>query len=414
MNFLGFFEQFVAFRLLRGVRRQKGFISLSTLISTLGVAVGVMTLIIVIGVMTGFTQDLKNKILSVNAHILLMKHGQSLGDYQEVARRVAQMPGVAAAEPFIYTQVMFSAPGNIGGGVLRAVDLKTIQAGGPKALKVVQGNFADLAEGGPDDPPPVAIGNEMSRTLNLHPGDYLNIISPLGTLTPMGRMPRMKSFKVAAVFHTGMYEFDASLVYVSIPRLQAFLGLGDKVTGLEVQVKDIYAADRIAREIAEKLGEPFFTRDWMRMNSTLFSALKLEKVAMFIILTLTILVAAFGIASTLFMMVMKKTKEIAILKSMGATRQSIMQIFIANGLIIGLIGTSGGLVLGLGGCALLKRYEFIKLPGYVYGLSTLPVQVQFGDVAMIVAAALGISFLATLYPSWQASRLDPVEAIRYE
>lgn len=414
MSPLGFFENFVAFRLLRGVKRQKGFISLSTLISTLGVAVGVMTLIIVIGVMTGFTQDLKKKILSVNAHVLLMKHGQSLEDYQQVAAKVEKVPGVVAAEPFIYTQVMFSAPGNIGGGVLRAVDLKTIEAGGPKALEVVKGNFADLAGGGPEDPPPVAIGNEMSRSLNLNPGDYLNIISPLGTLTPMGRMPRMKSFKVAAVFHTGMYEFDSGLVYLSIPRMQAFLGLGDKVTGLEVQVKDLYAADRIGHEIAEKLGPPFFTRDWMRMNSTLFSALKLEKVAMFIILTLTILVAAFGIASTLFMMVMKKTKEIAILKSMGATRQSIMQIFIANGLIIGLIGTMGGLVLGLGACALLKRYEFIKLPGYVYGLSTLPVQVQFGDVAMIVAASLGISFLATLYPSWQASRLDPVEAIRYE
>ncbi len=411
---MGFFENFVAFRLLRGVKRQKGFISLSTLISTLGVAVGVMTLIIVIGVMTGFTQDLKKKILSVNAHVLVMKHGQSLTDYQEVAARVAKMPGVLAVEPFIYTQVMFSAPGNIGGGVLRAVDLKTIEAGGPKALQVVKGNFADLAGGGPEDPPPVAIGNEMARNLNLNPGDYLNIISPLGTLTPMGRMPRMKSFKVAAVFHTGMYEFDSSLVYLSIPRMQAFLGLGDKVTGLEVQVKDLYAADRIGQEIAEKLGPPFFTRDWMRMNSTLFSALKLEKVAMFIILTLTILVAAFGIASTLFMMVMKKTKEIAILKSMGATRRSIMQIFIANGLIIGLIGTLAGLLLGLGACALLKRYEFIKLPGYVYGLSTLPVQVQFGDVAMIVGAALGISFLATLYPAWQASRLDPVEAIRYE
>ncbi len=411
---MGFFENFVAFRLLRGVRRQKGFISLSTLISTLGVTVGVMTLIIVIGVMTGFTQDLKKKILSVNAHVLLMKQGQSLTDYHEVAARVAKIPGVVAAEPFIYTQVMFSAPGNIGGGVLRALDLKTIQAGGPKALQVVKGNFAELAEGGPEDPPPVAIGNEMSRNLNLNPGDYLNIISPLGTLTPMGRLPRMKSFKVAAVFHTGMYEFDASLVYLSIPRMQAFLGLGDKVTGLEIQVKDIYAADLIAQRIAQELGPPFFTRDWMRMNSTLFSALKLEKVAMFIILTLTILVAAFGIASTLFMMVMKKTKEIAILKSMGATRQSIMQIFIVNGLIIGLIGTVGGLGLGLGACALLKRYEFIKLPGYVYGLSTLPVQVQFGDVAMIVGAAIGISFLATLYPSWQASRLDPVEAIRYE
>jgi len=411
---LGFFETFVAFRLLRGVKQTRGFISLSTLISTIGVAVGVMVLIVVIGVMTGFTQDLKSKILSVNAHVIVLKQGASVTDYDKVAARIKKVPGVVAAEPFIYTQVMFSAPGNISGGVIRAVDLETIKAGGPKALKVQKGKFADLTAGGPEDPPRVAIGNEMARTLNLAPGDYFNIISPLGTLTPMGRMPRMKPVLVAAIFHTGMYEFDSNLVFISIPRMQQFLGLGDRVTGIEAQVKDIYAADKVGRAIEKELGQPYYTKDWMRMNSALFSALKLEKIVMFIILTLTILVAAFGIASTLFMMVMKKTKEIAILKSMGATRQSIMQIFIVNGLIIGAIGTAIGLILGVGLCLLLKEYEFIKVPGYVYGLTTIPVQVEVLDVALIIAAALAISFLATLYPSWQASRLDPVEAIRYE
>jgi lipoprotein-releasing system permease protein len=411
---LGFFETFVALRLLRGIKQSRGFISLSTLISTAGVAVGVMVLLIVIGVMTGFTQDLKNKILSVNAHVIVLKHGASVTDYDELATRIKKVPGVLEAKPFIYTQVMFSAPGNISGGVVRALDLATIKAGGPKGLQVQKGNFADLAGGGPEDPPRVAIGNEMARTLNLFPGDYLNIISPLGTLTPMGRLPRTKPFLVAAVFHTGMYEFDQNLVFVSIPSMQQFLGLGDRVTGIEVQVKDIYAADRVAAAIEKELGPPYYTKDWMRLNLALFSALKLEKIVMFIILTLTVLVAAFGIASTLFMMVMKKTKEIAILKSMGATRQSIMQIFILNGLIIGAIGTAVGLVLGLGLCFLLKRYEFIKVPGYVYGLTTIPVQVQLLDVALIVTAAVAISFLATLYPSWQASRLDPVEAIRYE
>ncbi|MFZ5453790.1 MAG: lipoprotein-releasing ABC transporter permease subunit [Thermodesulfobacteriota bacterium] len=411
---MGFFETFVAWRYLRGVKKAKGFISLSTLISTAGVAVGVMALIVVIGVMTGFDQDLKKKILSVNAHIIVLKEGTSLVDYRQLAARIKTIPGVVADFPFIYTQVMFSAPGNISGGVIRGLDLETIRRGGPRGLKVLKGRFVDLAATAPGEPPRIAIGNELARNLNLLPGDYLNIISPLGTLTPMGRMPRMKPFRVSAIFHSGMYEFDNTLVYTSIPSLQNFLGLGDRVTGLEVEVRDIYAANRIAADIQEKLGPGFTTKDWMQMNRSLFSALKLEKIAMFIILTLIILVAAFGIASTLFMMVMKKTKDIAILKSMGATRQSIMQIFIIKGLTIGLIGTSIGVGLGLLLCGLLKHYEFIKLPRDVYYISTLPVQVQGLDLVLIVGAAMAISFGATLYPSWQAARLDPVEAIRYE
>ena len=411
---MGFFESFVALRLLRGVKRQKGFLSLSTFISVAGVAVGVMALIVVIGVMTGFDLDLKKKILSVNAHVIVLKHGASLTDEQQVAAKVKQVPGIVSVEPFIYTQVMYSAPGNVSGGVIRGLAVDTIRHGGPRALDVVAGKFADVVAGGPGEPPRIAIGNELSRNLNLKVGDYLNIISPLGTLTPMGRMPRMKAFRVTAIFHSGMYEFDSSLVYTSIPALQEFLGLGHRVTGLEVEIKDIYAAERIAARIQQELGPPFYTRNWMQMNRSLFSALKLEKIAMFIILTLIILVAAFGIASTLFMMVMKKTRDIAILKSMGATRQSIMRIFMINGLVIGGLGTVIGLGLGLGLCGILKEYQFIKLPRDVYYISTLPVTVQVPDVLAIIAAAMAISFLATLYPSWQAARLDPVEAIRYE
>jgi len=410
---LRFFETFVALRYLRA-RRQKGFISLSTFISIAGIAVGVMALIVVIGVMTGFDQDLKKKILSVNAHIIVLRHGASVSDYANLAAQVKTVPGVVSATPFIYTQVMFSAPGNISGGVIKGLDLETIRAGGPQGLEVTGGRFADLAEGSPEEPPRVAIGNEMSRNLSLTLGDYLNVVSPLGALTPMGRLPRMKPFRVSAIFHSGMYEFDSTLVYTTIPALQQFLGLGDRVTGLEVEVKDIYAADSVAEAIQQKLGPGFYTKTWMQMNRSLFSALKLEKIAMFIILTLIVLVAAFGIASTLFMMVMKKTRDIAILMSMGATRQSIMRIFILKGMVIGAVGTILGLGLGLGLCGLLKHYEFIKLPRDVYYISTLPVQIQSFDLAAIIIAAMAISFLATLYPSWQAARLDPVEAIRYE
>ncbi len=406
------FERLVALRYLRAKRREK-FISLISFISIAGVTVGVMALLVVIGVMTGFDQDLKKKILSVNAHVILIKPGYSLDNYDALVQQVEAIPGVTSAKPFIYTQVMVSGPGNISGGVIRGLDLPTIATGGPPAVEVRDGSFKQLAEDREGELPEVALGNELAKNIGATVGGQIKVISPLGTLTPMGRMPRIKNFQVGAIFHSGMFEFDNTLVYASIPRVQDYLGLDDKVTGLEVQVQDIYAADKIAAVIQEKLGPAYQTRDWMRMNRSLFAALKLEKIAMFIILTLIVLVAAFNITSTLIMLVMEKTKDIAILKSMGATRRSIMQIFMLEGIIIGGVGTVLGLILGFLLTSILKKYEFIKLPSDVYYISTLPVKIESLDLAFIAGATMLISFLATIYPAWQASRLDPVEAIRF-
>jgi lipoprotein-releasing system permease protein len=379
-----------------------------------GVMVGVMALIVVIGVMTGYTQEMEKKILGINAHIVLLKTGSVFTDYKQVAQKVEAIPGVSAVHPFIYTQVMVSSGEGLSGGVLRGIDPDLLTAGGPKGLKLQDGHWRDLTADIPGESPVTAIGNEMAQTLNLQVGSYLNVISPLGSRTAMGRRPSMKSFRVGAIFHTGMYEFDSGLMFLSIPRVQEFLGLGNQVTGLEVQVKDIYDVGRVARAIDQKLGTPFHTKDWQTMHGPLFAALKMQKVTMFIILTLIIMVAAFGIASTLFMMVMRKTKDIAILKSMGATSRSIIQIFALNGLFIGAAGTSLGVLAGLILCEVLQKYQFVKIPKDIYYLDTLPVQIQALDLLSIILAALAITLVASLYPSWQAARLNPVEAIRYE
>jgi lipoprotein-releasing system permease protein len=240
------------------------------------------------------------------------------------------------------------------------------------------------------------------------------VVSPTGALAPMGMGPPMRKFKVKGLFDTGMYEYDTSLAYISLHSAQKFLGLEDAVSGVEVKVRDIYGVKETARKIQKELGFPFWTKDWMQMNRSLFAALKLERTVMFVILVLIVLVAAFGIVSTLIMVVMEKNKDVAILKSMGATARSIMRIFILEGLIIGVVGTVLGLIGGYILCSILATYQFISLPRDVYYISHLPVKVDGVDFFLIALAAVGISFLATLYPSWQASRLDPAEALRYE
>lgn len=408
------FEYLIGSRYLKS-RHKTGFISFITVLSVAGVTVGVMALIIVISVMTGAESYFKTKILGVEPHIVLRSHEGAITGYAGLIERIRQNPRVKSAVPFVETQAMLRSAAGMSGAVLRGLDPGHEGAHVIGLSRPALEQKLDPARMGENrgSVPAILLGKELAQRLGVVQGDFLYLISPRGMMSPAGYMPAMKRFMVSGVFASGFYEYDASLAYIHLRAAQELLRIGDGVTGIGIRVNGIYQADRVAEEISESLGFPYWTMDWMEMNRNFFSALKLEKTAMFIILTLIILVAAFNIASTLIMMVLSKTRDIAILKAMGATGRSIMKIFIFKGLIIGGIGTALGTMLGVAGCYLLERYRFVELPGDVYYFTTLPVEVQPFDILIIVSAALAICFLATLYPARKASRLNPVEALRY-
>jgi lipoprotein-releasing system permease protein len=408
------FEYFIGGRYLRA-KHKETFISLITILSVAGVTVGVMALIVVIAVMAGFESDLKQRILGVESHIVLMRHDGSFPGYKKISEQISELNGVEAATPFIYSQIMLRSSTGVSGAVLRGIDPES--AG--RVIKILKNSVLqnleqiERHENSKTFVPGIILGKELARNLGVLKGDAVYLISSRGMISPIGYLPAMKRFEVAGLFESGMYEYDGSLAYIDLKDAQKILNMKGSVTGIEVRVDDIYDARNIAKNIVSKLGFPYWARDWMRMNHNLFSALKLEKTVMFIILALIVLVAAFNIASTLIMMVMGKTKDIAILKAMGAMDSSIRKIFIYKGMVIGAVGTSLGVCLGFIICKLLEKYKFIQLPGDVYYISTLPVRLEALDVFMIASAAMIICFLATLYPAKQASKLNPIEAIRY-
>ena len=408
------FEFFIGSRYLRA-RQKQAFISLITILSIAGVTVGVMALIVVIAVMAGFESDLKSRILGVESHIVIMRHNDPFPDYRNILEHVKNTDGVEAATPFINSQVILRSSLSLSGAVLRGIDpdsaAKVIKNFDKVSLKNLR--ETEQRESTSISMPGIIIGKQLAKNLGVMQDDIVCLISPKGMISPIGHIPTMKRFKVVGLFESGMYEYDRSLAYIHIKNAQKILRMGDSVNGIEVRVNDIYNAKNIADRIVKELGFQYWARDWMQMNQNLFSALKLEKTVMFIILALIVLVAAFNIASTLIMMVMEKTKDIAILKAMGATNKSIRKIFVFKGIVIGSIGTTLGVCLGFILCAVLKYYQFIELPGDVYYITTLPVKLELLDVFLIASAAMAISFLATLYPARQASKLDPVEAIRY-
>jgi lipoprotein-releasing system permease protein len=407
------FDFFVCLRYLKSTKK-KGFISLISLISVAGVAVGVMALIIVIAVMTGFGEEFRDKILGVNSHIVVQKFGGGMTDYDDVLATIGKHPAVIGATPYVYGQSMITTGSGGSGCVVRGID--PVTAGSVLSLpgQLIHGDgLKSLLPLAPGDPPGIIIGVQLAKQLRVHMGDRLRLLSPAGPLSPMGIIPRIKSCQITGIFETGMYEYDSSLVYIDLTTAQNFFDIPDEVHGIEITIKDIDKAAEVAAGLRITLGDTFQVKDWMAMNYNLFSALKLEKTAMFIILTLIVLVAAFNIISTLIMVVMEKTKDIAILKAMGATANQILRIFMFEGLFIGMSGTLIGLAGGLGVCELLSRYKFIELPSDVYPISTLPIKVLPLDVSMIAIAGVLITLSATIYPSWQAAKVEPSTSLRY-
>ncbi len=472
------YELGVSLRYIKSKKRQK-FISIITLLSIIGIMVGVMALIIVLSVMTGFEDDLRGKILGTNAHIVVLKFSGGIDHYnrieyflrhtiktninkietEKIDKNYRTLPNgstslekpniierawsetksllayfteeisyddklslakqIEGVTPFIYSQAMLSSHENVTGVVLRGIDPTTVTQVTDLSKTLLQGSISQLA-GTYKDPESnariggIIIGKELARNLGVVYGDTVNIISPLGVMTPLGMIPRMKKFKVVGIFSTGMYEYDSGLAYLSLSNAQQFLNMGNDVTGLEIKIKDIFKAGEVAKLIQNELGFPYYARSWEATNRNLFTALKLEKTVMFIILILIIMVGALGIVSSLIMVVVEKTKDIAILKALGATDRSIMKIFVYQGLFIGIIGTGLGLLFGYIICLLLKQYQFISLPKDVYYIDTLPVTMRPEIFLIVAVSAIIVSFLATIYPSYKASKLPPAETLRYE
>lgn len=407
------FEWFVCLRYLKAKRKQN-FISLISVISVAGVAIGVMALIIVLSVMTGFTDELRDKILGINSHIVVQNLEGPISDYGEMGGQLETISGVVATTPYVVTQTMITSADAGTGAILRGVEPESANRVLDLDRHLTGGRIADLTGSSePGSVPGIILGAELAKQLRVFQGSRIRLMSTAGALTPVGILPRIKTCEVIGIFKTDMYEYDSAMAFVSLPVAQDFLELGLDVHGVEVRLVDIFKAHEMARQIEKQLGHGTVARDWISTNKGLFSALELEKKSMFIIIALVVVVAAFNIVSTLIMVVMEKNKDIAILKSMGARSSQIMKIFIYEGLIIGISGTVAGVLGGIAVCDILRRYKFIKLPE-VYPISTLPVEVVPQDVLLISASAVLITLLATLYPSWQAAKIDPATALRYE
>lgn len=404
------FELFISRRYFKS-KPKRSILSLITLLSIAGVTIGVTALIVVIAVMSGFEVDLKSRIMGIEPHLVIDRDGQPIQSYEKIVAVAKQTPGIISAWPVQEMQAMIKSDGRIAGALVKGV----VPAAASKGLAIK--SLEELSTRSPaaadSQLPPLIMGRDLAHSLGLMKGESVFVVSPKANLTPAGFVPLMKRFIVVDFFQTGMYEYDGSLVFMRLEDAQMLSRARDTANAVEIRVDQIFRAPAIGRQLMARLDHGYRLRDWRQLNLNLFSALKLEKTAMFITLTLITLVATFSITSSLVMMVMEKTKDIAILKTLGATAQSIKRIFVFQGMLIGAIGTLTGTFMGILLCYLQETYHLIRLPGDVYYITALPVNLQSLDVVLVAASALLICFVATLYPAIQASRFNPVEAIRY-
>jgi len=405
------FELHIALRYLLARRRQ-AFISVISLISTLGVMVGVTALIIALALMTGLQGELRSRILGAAAHVYVSKQG-GLGDYHAEVARLKRVPGVVGAAPAIVGKALVRNERGDQFITLKGIDANLEPGVTDIGKSMVKGSVAALeAPTSGDDPPGILIGTDLAKELQLTVGDSVTILTPEGTLSPMGIMPRTRRLRIAGVFHLGLYEFDATYGFVSLSLASRLLDKNPDL--IELRVENFYDAPVIARGLAGTLGPEYWVQDWADMNKSLYSALWLEKMAISITIGLIVMVAALNIIASLVLLVMEKSRDIAILKTMGASSRAIMTIFMLQGLIIGLVGTAAGAGLGTGLAWVLNEYRLIRIPADVYQVSYVPFVILPGDFAVVIGAAVLICFLATLYPSRQAARLEPVAALRFE
>jgi lipoprotein-releasing system permease protein len=410
------YEWMLSLRYLRA-RRKEGFISVIAGFSFLGIMLGVATLIIVMAVMNGFRQELLTKILGLNGHLLIQPLESPLTDYAAVADRVSKVPGIYLAAPLVEGQALASSPFNASGVVVRGMRGADLAKLTQVSKNIKQGTLAGF-----DDGQGIAIGARLAEQLSVRAGDNLTLVAPRGAVTPMGTTPRIKAYKIAAVFEIGMSEYDSAFVFMPLTEAQAYFNRAGDVTAIEVYTDDPDRIDSFRKAVTDAAGRPIYMVDWRQRNATFFNALQVERNVMFLILTLIVLVAALNIVSGLIMLVKDKGSDIAILRTMGATQGAIMRVFLITGASIGVVGTGVGFIIGVIVCAYIEDIRrFLSwltntelFSPELYFLSQLPAHMNVKETTAVVVMALGLSLLATLYPSWRAARLDPVEALRYE